>query len=171
MQTLKQCILYYVCFRVCFLSKRCVTVTKWIIITVCNTSHHVWLKQSLFMHTLYLCYSYPYLTNRLHTDTQSSYTSIAQRWTNTHKVHISHTLMALDLIFLLLSIYGERHNTLKRGRETLFPWWNEKLMLQWFVKASTGSTVGQTTGGFFFPCFFSNYMVEQRSIRRERGWY
>lgn len=32
----------------------------------------------------YLYYSYPYLTNGPHTDTQSSYTSIAPAWTNTH---------------------------------------------------------------------------------------
>lgn len=59
---------------------------------------------------------------------------------------------------------------------TLFRRWNEKLVLQRSVKASKGSTVGQTTGGFFSLCSLSNYTAEEGNIRRVGwggmgGWY
>ena len=46
---------------------------------------------------------------------------------------------------------------------------DERLALQRSVKASKGSTLGQTTGGFFSLCSLSNYMVDDRNIRRGKG--
>lgn len=109
----------------------------------------------------------PYLTNGPYTDTQSSHTSMAPRWTNTHKAQISHTLMALDLIFLLLSICAERRDALKKIAERdLFHWWNERLVLERSVRATKGSTVGQTSGGiFFFHCVTSQITWEEYKER------
>lgn len=73
---------------------------KWIIPTVWASSHHVCPKQSLFLQSHYLCYSYPYLTNGSHTDTQSSYTSIGFGWKNTHRTHISRALIGTGLDLL-----------------------------------------------------------------------
>lgn len=141
-------------------------MTKLIIITVCDTSHHVWPKQSPFLRTPYLLYSYPYLTNGPHTDTQSSYTSIAPRWTNTHNAHISHTLMALDLVFFHLW-WKTQH--VKKGERDTFSAMKWKAYVAVICQSKQRFNGGSDYWGIFLLCSLSNYMVEERNIRRGRG--
>lgn len=146
--------------------------TKWIITTVCDPSQHVWTKQSLFLRVPYLGYSYCYLTNGPYTGAQSSYTSAAARWTNTHKEHISHTLMALDLIFLLLSICSERHNTLKkkkRGKTDPFSLMKWKACVAAICQSRQRFTGGSDYWGIFSLCSFSNYMVRREEYKERNG--
>lgn len=120
----------------------------------------------------------PYLTNGPHTDRQSSHTSMAGGWTNTHITHhASHTLIALDLILFHLqwkTVRQKKGEAKKQRGGKVSGWrggpffhrWNEKLALQRSVRASAGSTVGQTTGGCFFfppPCSLSNYMAQEKA--------
>lgn len=156
-----------VCFRVYFLSKRCLNVTKWIIITVCDTSHHIWPKQSLFLCTAYLGYSYSYLTNGPHTDTQSSYTSMAPRWTNTHNAHISRTLIALDLIFFHLR-WKTQH--IKKGERDPFSSMKWKARVAVICQSKQRFNGGSDYWGIFSLRSLSNYMIEEGNVRRGRGW-
>lgn len=109
----------------------------------------------------------PYLTNGPYTDTQSSHTSMAPRWTNTHKAQISHTLMALDLIFLLLSICAERRDALKKIAER-----DPFSLMKW--KACVGAICqsnqrfnggSDERGDFFFHCVTSQITWEEYKER------
>lgn len=76
--------------------------------------------------------------------------------------------MALDLIFLLLSIYGQRHYTIKGG--VLFP---DEMKGSCCSDLSKQVKVHQRVRllrDVFFHCSLSNYMVEQRSeYERRKG--
>lgn len=110
----------------------------------------------------------PYLTNGPYTDTQSSHTSMAPRWTNTHKAQISHTLMALDLIFLLLSICAERRDALKKnsGERPFFT--DEMKGLCWSDLSEQPKVqrwVRRAGGFFFFHCVTSQITWEEYKER------
>lgn len=98
------------------------------------------------------------------------------QWHRGGQTHTSHTVMALDLIFLLPSICAERQETLNirvgeppRPRPFFADEMKSLCCSHHSMQAKVHRWVREP-GDFFFStaCFFSNDMVEQRGLR-EKG--
>lgn len=104
---------------------------------------------------------------------------MAPRWTNTHNAHISHTLMALDLI--LFHLWWKTQHIKKKKKKV--GWWGGVPFFADEMKSSCCSDLSKQAkvqrwvrlpGDFFSLCSLSNYTVEEGNIRRGGGggrWY
>lgn len=137
------------------------------IIIVCNTSHHVWTKQSPFLHVPYIHYSSLSHKWALYRHTIITYINGTEVDKHAQSADITHTLMALDLIFLLLSICAERRDALKKIAER-----DPFSLMKW--KACVGAICqsnqrfnggSDERGDFFFHCVTSQITWEEYKER------